>query len=43
MAKLTLNTGAENVVNLYVSLLQLAVIQTVKICRSDHAQYAAAI
>ncbi len=43
MANLTLNTGVENVVSLYASLLQLTIIQTVKICRSDHAQYAAAI
>jgi hypothetical protein len=42
MAKLALNTGAENVVRLYASLLQLTIIQTMTIPHSGHAQYAAA-
>lgn len=42
MANLTLNTGAENVVSLYASLLQLTMILTMAIGRSDHARYVAA-
>ena len=42
MAKLALNTGAENVVNLYASLPQLTMIQMMTIGHSDHAQNVAA-
>lgn len=42
MANLALYTGAENVVSLYASLLQLTMIQTMTICRLGHAQYVVA-
>ena len=42
MANLTLYSGAENVANLYASLLQLTMIQTMMIGRSGHAQFVAA-